>query len=85
MSVSPSAAQSAPVKTPSTPGMASAAGLVDRPQPRMGMGRPDDVGVGLTRQVDVVAELAAAGQKAQVLLAPDRAPDHWFHGLLDRD
>ena len=45
----------------------------------MGMRRAHQGGIGLTRQVDVVAEAAAAGDEAQVFLAAKRLSDGFGH------
>ncbi len=41
----------------------------------MGVGASEDVGVGLTRAVDVVGVVALAGEKAEIFLAPHRGAD----------
>ena len=63
---------------------ADAAGLIrcDPADVRMRMRRAHHHRIGLTGQVDVVAEAARAGDKAQILLPPDVAADPDVHVRL---
>ena len=70
-----SATQSAPVKTPSTPGIASRARRVDRDDARMRMGRAHHRRIGLAVEIEIVGEAALAGDEPRVLLARHRLAD----------
>ena len=75
MAPSLSARQSAPVKTPRTPGIAWRGGLVDPQDARMRMRRADDRRVSLTRKAEVVAELPAAREQSRIFVARHRLAD----------
>ena len=72
---SPSALTSSPVSTASTPGIASADGLVDAADAGVGVRAADEVGVGLAGLADVVGVAPLAGDEALVLLADDARAD----------
>jgi hypothetical protein len=72
-----SAARSSPVKTASTPGMASAALGVDRLDGGVRVRRAHEIGVGLARTVDVVGVAALAGDEANIFLATDGRRFRW--------
>jgi adhesin HecA-like repeat protein len=55
---------------------------VDLLDVRAGMGRAQDIGVGLTRPVNVVGVGAAAGEEAEIFLALDRRSDELRHDYL---
>ena len=75
MAPSPSARQSAPVNTPSTPGIAWAPRCIDAADARMRMGRAHHRRVGLAVRAEIVAEPALAGDQPLVLLAADGLAD----------
>src|SRR6266705_717210 len=52
---------------------------VDSRDARMRVRRAHHSGVGLTGEVDVVAEASTAGEQARVLLTEDRHPDSCAH------
>ena len=71
-------ARSAPVQTPSTPGIALAA-VVSMPlDDAVGVAGADDPGIGLPRQAEIVGVLALAADQRVVFLAADRLADAVF-------
>ncbi len=77
-----SAAQSAPVNTPSTPGIALRLRRIDRDDARVRIRRAHHRRIGLAVETEIVGETALAGNEPRILLARHRLADEAVAGLV---